>query len=137
VTFPNFHRWETYLASVVAAAGRPAVVWQVPEGNQWFDTQNDTWGHYQDNRSEYFFGHVQELIDAGAIAVLFGAGNAGSTVHTDGQGDGVTNPASFCTTEGVSSGQVCDDHTSAYADDDGGFIRLSAQQYYTSPLPLP
>src|SRR5439155_11348626 len=69
VTFPTFARWESYIGSVIAAAGRPALVWQVPEGNQSFDTENDTDGHYQDNRAEYFVGHVQELVDTGVIGV--------------------------------------------------------------------
>jgi hypothetical protein len=136
VTFPNFARWETYLSSVIAAAGRPAIVWQIPEGNQYFDTANDTDGHYQDNRAEYFFAHAQELVDDGIIGLLFGAGNGGSTVHTDDKGDGVTNPASFCTSDGMSSGQVCNTRVSSYDDDDGGFIRISAASYYQSPIPL-
>ena len=55
---------------MVAAAGGPAVVWQVPEGNQYYDTEDDTWGHYQDNRSEYLLAHVDELVQAGVV-VLF------------------------------------------------------------------
>ncbi len=137
VTFPNFARWETYVQSVSSAAGRSVVVWQVPEGNQYFDTSNDTDGHYQDNRAEYLFGHVQELVDHGVIAVLFGAGNAGSTVHWDGKGDGVTNPASFCTGDGLSSGQVCNTNASSWPDDDGGYIRVQGGVYYQNPVPLP
>ena len=47
-----------------ASAGQAVIVWQVPEGNQYFDTENNTDGHYQDNRAEYFFGHVGELAQA-------------------------------------------------------------------------
>src|SRR5581483_3970207 len=88
VTFPNFQRWETYVGAAGQATGRPVMVWQVPEGNQYFDSENNTNGHYQDNRAEYFFGHVAELAQAGIIGVLFGAGNAGSTVHVDDKKDG-------------------------------------------------
>ncbi len=130
VTFPNFHRWESYVAAASAAAGRPVIVWQVPEGNQYFDTENNTDGHYQDNRAEYFFGHVAELVNSGIIGVLFGAGNGGSTEQFDGKGDGVTNPASICTSDGISSGQVCNNHTSTVSDDDGGYIRMEGGQYY-------
>jgi hypothetical protein len=107
-------------------------VWQIPEGNQYFDTENNTDGHYQDNRAEYFFGHIPELAAAGIVGLLFGAGNGGSTVHNDGKNDGVTNPASFCTTDGLSSGQICNTHTSLVSDDDGGYIRMQAQAYYAS-----
>lgn len=130
VAYPNFHRWESYVKAAGAATGRPAIVWQVPEGNQYFDTENNTDGHYQDNRAEYFFGHVSELAGSGVIGVLFGAGNGGSTTHTDDKADGITNPAAICNADGLSSGQICANHTSTVADDDGGYIRAQGQQYY-------
>jgi len=145
VAYPNFHRWESYVQAAGAAAGRPTIVWQVPVGNQYFDSENNTDGHYQDNRAEYFFGHVGELAGSGVIAVLFGTGNAGSTAYTDNRGDGITNPAAICNADGLSSGQICANHTSTVADDDGGYIRVQGQQYYAaggyplggSPTPTP
>lgn len=136
-SFPNFARWEAYIAALHATTGRPLIAWQVPIGNQWFQTVNNSTGHFQDNRSEYFFGHVSELVDSGLIAVMFGPGAGGQTTYGDTMGDGITNPTSFCTTAGVSSGQVCNNHISTVSDDDGGFIRMSAQAYYLSPWPLP
>jgi hypothetical protein len=136
VALPNFTRWERYLGAVTGTVGRPAMVWQVPLGNQWFDTVNDTDGHYQDNRAEYFFGHMAELQQIGVIGVMYGAGAGGPTTNTDDKGDGITNPASFCTTRGVSSGQVCNNHTSTVADDDGGYLRMAASQYYKAPLQI-
>jgi hypothetical protein len=137
VTFPNFHRWEQYLQASSNADGSKAIVlWQVPEGNQYFATDNNTNGHYQDNRSEYIFGHVSELISAGVVGAIFAAGNAGNSTHTDAANDGVTNPPSLCTTDGTSSGQICNNHTSTVADDDGGFIRMSGQTYYKNPVAL-
>lgn len=132
VSFPNFHRWESYVSAASQLAGRSVIVWQIPEGNQYFDTVNNTNGHYQDNRAEYFFSHIAELAQFGIIGLLFGAGNGGSTVHTDGMNDGITNPTSFCTSDGLSSGQICNNHTSSVSDDDGGYIRLQGQQYYAS-----
>jgi hypothetical protein len=81
-------------------------------------------------------GHVPELIETGIVGALFGAGNAGNTTNTDAKHDGVTNPPSSCTTDGVSTGQICNDHPSTVADDDGGFIRMAAQAYYQSPVAL-
>jgi hypothetical protein len=130
VSFPNFHRWESYLGAVSSTVNRSVIVWQIPLGNQYFASENNTNGHYQDNRVEYFMAHMAELQQAGIIGLLFGAGNAGSTVQYDGMNDGITNPASFCTTDGISSGTICNTHTSSYADDDGGYIRLQAQAYY-------
>jgi hypothetical protein len=137
VTLPTFTRWEQFLGSVTATTGRRAVVWQVPLGNQASRSENNTTGHYQDNRAEYFFGHITELRNAGIIAVLFGRGNAGSTTNTDDQRDGITNPAPSCTTDGLSTGVICDNQTATVSDDDGGYFRTAAAAYYTAPVPLP
>jgi hypothetical protein len=136
VTLPNFTRWEQYLTSVTAATGRRAIVWQVPLGNQSSRSDNNSTGHYQDNRAEYFFGHITELRASGIIAVLFGRGNAGSTTNTDDQQDGITNPAPVCTSDGVSSGVVCNNQTATVSDDDGGYLRGAAGAYYVAPVPL-
>jgi hypothetical protein len=137
VTFPNFARWEQYLSAARGVAGnKPILLWQVPMGNQHFQTSNNTDNHFQDNRAEYVFAHIDELINTGIIGVMFGAGNAGSTTNND-AGDGVTNPPAFCTTDGISGGgQICNDHASTVADDDGGFIRFSASEYYKNPVAL-
>ena len=132
VSFPNFHRWESYVGAVSSTANRSVIVWQIPIGNQYFASEDNINGHYQDNRVEYFMTHLGELQQSGVIGLLFGAGNGGSTVQYDGMADGITNPASFCTTDGMSSGSVCNNHTSVYADDDGGYLRTQAQAYYAS-----
>jgi hypothetical protein len=76
VSYPNFHRWEQYLSAVVSSSGgKPVLLWQVPVGNQYFDTENNTNGHYQDNRAEYLFGHLSELQQSGIIGAMFGPGN--------------------------------------------------------------
>jgi hypothetical protein len=137
VTYPNFLRWEQWVAGVVQSAGnKPMVVWQVPIGNQYFQTMNNTSGHYQDNRAEYFFGHLDELRQVGIVGLLFGGGGGGVTTYSDADNDGISNPPAFCTTDGISSGQICNDHPSTVTDDDGGFLRMSAQQYFANPLPL-
>ena len=130
---PNFHRWERYLGAVSERAHRRVIVWQIPLGNQYFRSENNTDGHYQDNRAEYFFHHVGELVHAGVIGLLFGAGNAGSTVNFDGKNDGVTNPAPVCTHDGTSGEQICSSHRSTVVDDDGGYLRMAAREYYRSP----
>jgi hypothetical protein len=137
VSLPNFARWERFVGAVTAATGRRAVVWQVPLGNQSSRSDNNTAGHYQDNRAEYFFGHLAELQGTGIIAVLFGRGNAGSTTNTDNQHDGVTNPAAVCTSDGLSSGTVCNNQVATLADDDGGYLHAAAAAYYAAPMALP
>jgi hypothetical protein len=137
VAYPNFRRWEQFAhAALRADNNKPMLLWQVPVGNQYFQSENNTDGHFQDNRAEYIFGHVQELMDVGIMGALFGAGNAGNSTYGDSKKDGVTNPPAICTTDGISSGQICNDHPSTVADDDGGYIRMMGQAYYQNPLPL-
>jgi hypothetical protein len=136
VTFPNFTRWERYVKAVTTTTKRKAILWQIPSGNQVFSTMNNTRGHYQDNRAEYFFGHVDELVDAGVVGLLFGTTTPEATHYTDFQADGITNPAPICTLDGLSLGTICNKQTSQFADDDGGYLRLAAADYYTSPVPL-
>jgi hypothetical protein len=126
VLFPNFTRWLAFMSRIHTDTGLPLVEWQVPVGNQYFDTMNNTDGHYQDNRAEYFLAHTSQLTASGIVAVLFGKANAGQTTYVDYKGDGTTNPGP------VTSWQcaMCNNHTSTVADDDGGFLRLAVGAYY-------
>ncbi len=133
VTLPNFARWLAYMTRLRAGTARPLVVWQVPVGNQYFLTMNNTTGHFQDNRAEYFLGHPASLQVAGIQAVLFGAGNAGQTTYTDAMHDGVTNNNGVPTSGFGCS--ACNTHVSQVADDDGGFLRIFVGQYYNPVAP--
>ena len=126
VVFPNFTRWLAFMSRLHTDTGRPLVEWQVPVGNQYYQTMNNTDGHYQDNRAEYFLAHPDQLTAAGIVAVLFGSGNAGQTTYTDAKNDGITNPAP------VNSWQCnqCNNHVSVWSDDDGGFLRVMVAAYY-------
>ena len=88
---------------------------------------NNTWGHYQDNRAQWFLDdpggtHLAMWRDAGVVALLFGGGADGTTCACDAQGDGVTNPAAI-------NGNT---RLSLSADDDGGYFRERAAAYYAS-----
>jgi hypothetical protein len=48
----------------------------------------------------------------------------------------VTNPSSFCTGDGMSSGTICNVHASTISDDDGGYLRMAAAAYDGSPVQL-
>jgi hypothetical protein len=115
---------------------RPLIAWQVPVGNQFFLTMNNTDGHYQDNRAEYFLGHTSDLAAAGIAAVLFGKANGGQTNYTDDRGDGITNNGGRPTSGFQCT--ACNVHVSQFADDDGGYLRLAVGAYYAStPAPVP
>jgi hypothetical protein len=136
VTVPNFARWLTYMTRLHADTGRPLIAWQVPVGNQFFLTMNNSNGHYQDNRAEYFLGHPADLAAAGIAAVLFGKANGGQTNYTDDRGDGITNNGGQ-PTSGFQCA-ACNVHVSQFADDDGGYLRLAVGAYYASaPAPVP
>jgi len=129
----DFERFGTFVNSIVRETGRWAVVWQVPIGNTVYRSMDNSWGHYQDNRVQYWLGdpsHAQALADDGVIAVLFGAGADGCTTYTDAMNDGITNPSPI-------NGN---DQEAQYADDDGGYLRSSASAYYQAgaiSLPTP
>ena len=105
--------------------------------NQYYLTMNNTCGHYQDNVAQYFIANAGSLYGAGLIAVLFGAGNQCQTTYTDGQNDGITNNGGAPTTDTLGYCNACNTHSAAYADDDGGFLRVFVGQYYTGIPPRP
>lgn len=127
--FPNFSRYLQFIGDLSQDTHHRIVMWQVPIGNQYFDTMNNSNGHYQDDRAEYILGNVASFAAAGIIAVLFGPGNGG-TMNIDARGDGVTNPAPISTYECT----FCNKHTSSYADDDGGYLRIFVGLYLQHPV---
>jgi hypothetical protein len=130
VKFPNFSRYLSWVGALHTQTGRPQIVWQVPMGNQYFLTMNNTCGHYQDNVAAYFIAHPSDLFSAGLVAVLFGAGNACQTSYDDSQTDGVTNNNGIPTTDQLGGCSACNTHTSTWADDDGGYLRIFVGNYY-------
>lgn len=131
-SFPNFTRYLTFISDVTRLTDKHVMMWQVPEGNQYFDTENNSNRHTQDNRAEYILGHVADFARAGIVGVLFGPGNSGTSID-DAAHDGVTNAAP------ISGFQcdLCNNHVSVYPDDDGGYLRIFVGAYYAhGPLQL-
>jgi hypothetical protein len=131
-TFPNPERFRSYVAGVTKGIGTKAMLWQVPVGNTFYRTENNTSNHWQDNRVEYFLGpnyktNLQAWINSGLVGIMFGAGAGDQTSYGD-SGDGVTNPTAINGNNLVST----------VSDDDGGYLRDRAKNYYQSgPLTLP
>ncbi|MBF6612544.1 MAG: hypothetical protein IVW55_05385, partial [Chloroflexi bacterium] len=131
---PNFDTIAAWLGRIDASTNKRSLMWQVPNGNQQYRTENNTDGHYQDNRPEYFLNastgraHMTEWANYGVIGLMFGAGAGGQSHYFDSKGDGITNPAP------INGNNL----TSTVADDDGGYIRLNVAAYYNGgTLPLP
>jgi len=113
----DFTRYQTYLGKMRDYTGRKNVVWQVPLGNTKNAACNNTFWHYQDNRVEYWLddvAHANVVTSAagGVIGIIWGAPQGGCTHYDDSAGDG---------NAPVGSGPT---------DDDGGYFRSKAVDYY-------
>lgn len=125
VKFPNFNRFNLFAETLTRTTGRRGIVWQVPLGNSIYRTVNNTNNHWQDNRVQYYFGsdnnqNITALVNSGIIAIMFGPGDGRATHPFDTANDGITNPTPINGNNLVS----------AFADDDGGYLRLRAKAYY-------
>ncbi len=81
-SLPDFHQAFTWTKAVAEGLGLPVLYWQIPVGNMSLD---NTKYHYQDNRLDYFFGHMDEVVAAHIVGLYFGAGADGPTTpETDG-----------------------------------------------------
>ncbi|SPF06956.1 RICIN domain-containing protein [Streptomyces sp. MA5143a] len=70
--------WKTMAESV----GKPVVLWQIPVGNM---AQNNTPGHFKDDKVDWFFAHMDKVANAHIAGLLFGAGwTEQTTPETDG-----------------------------------------------------
>jgi hypothetical protein len=143
-----FANFESYLGAIYAKTTLKNVLWQTPEGNTLYDTENNTSGHYQDNRPQYFLlpanrSHMSDFFtNAGLWAILFGGGQQSpysqcnsaqsDTFHWDFMADGITNPAPII--GNPYSGTPDNALTSSYSDDDGGFIRINGATYLSNPV---
>jgi hypothetical protein len=81
-TLPDFHQDFAWVKALTEALGKPALYWQTPLGNM---SQGNTTNHWQDNRVDYFFAHMNELAAAHVLGAAFGAGAGDQTLpETDG-----------------------------------------------------
>jgi hypothetical protein len=126
-TVPDFTRFAQWTSALTLDTGKRGVLWHVPLGNSIYDTENNTSGHYQDNKIEYWLGsnrvaNLTQFANAGIVGIMFGPGDANSTHNTDFKQDGITNPPAI---DGNTT-------VSLYSDDDGGYLRLNAEAYYVN-----
>jgi len=144
----DFQNSARFLGKFSATAGKRLVIWQIPLGNTHMLAENNTWGHYQDNRVEWMLDdatqtHLAAFRDAGVMALLFGGGAAGVTCACDADKDGVTNPVPIGTNTTASQlaaagtppalttvGNAPTLMTPYAADDDGGYFRWRVWAYY-------
>lgn len=129
----DFGRHVRFLGGFTSGSQLRIALWQIPLGNTLMRAQNNTWGHYQDNRVQWLLGgkslpHLRAYTGAGAVAFLFGGGAAGTTCACDAMRDGKTDPPPI-------NGNT---RFSSNADDDGGYFLQRSKAYYKrGALPLP
>ena len=71
----DFRRLARFLGRVSSTTGKRIVMWQIPLGNTKMRAVNNTWGHYQDNRPEWFLdepsrSRLTTYRDAGVVAFV-------------------------------------------------------------------
>src|ERR1035437_214691 len=141
---------------------RRGMFWQIPVGNTYYKTCNNSANHYRDNSAQEFLpstttdGSAGTPRDAysqadttkgpgfwanhGIIGVLFGEGGYDSNASPhdmthirDWPTDGTTNPAS----DGQSGGMYAlGKATSSVADNEGGYLRAAIAKYCSNKFPL-
>jgi hypothetical protein len=121
----DYSRNELFISTFVNQTGKRVVFWQVPVGNTRMLAENNTWDHYQDNHVEWLLddsmrNNMSAYVQAGAVAFLFGRGADGTSCYCDADNDGIKNPPAI-------NGNT---RPSLSADDDGGFFRDRAANYY-------
>jgi hypothetical protein len=141
----DFDTFRRFLSRLSSELGQEVILWQIPMGNTLYQSSNNTVGHYQDNRPEYFLqsvlesgdtAHLRQYCDAGVVAFLFGAGQDDQTKYFDARNDGVTNPTPIDNRARNHTDHL-NDRPALNADDDGGFLRLGIKTYYANgPPPL-
>jgi hypothetical protein len=151
----DYRRNRLFVENFVQTANKRVVLWQLPLGNTFMRAENNTLKHYQSNQVEWFLNdpsraHIQEYLQAGVVALLFGGGDGNVSTNTDSAADGVTNPAAIqpnplsgnpnpniiasqlaapgSTPALINNGTTLS--TPEAADDDGGFFDWKASEYY-------
>src|SRR5205814_5999689 len=114
-----------WLGRIVGRMQKRVMLWQVPNGNQIYRSENNTDGHWQDNRAEYFLNpvsgrsHMQQWANYGVLGIMFGAGAGSQSHYFDYKNDSITNPPAI-------NGN---DQLALFPDDDGGYLRLQLGAY--------
>jgi hypothetical protein len=143
-----FENFRQYLLAFSQTTIVPNMLWQTPEGNTLYQSENNTNYHYQDDRAEFFLAspngvpnspvynssNISNFAGARVIGILFGTGGI-NTDNFDHAGDGITNPGALGT-QGNPLPAHANSATATVSDDDGGFLRGAAAAYYAAPASL-
>ncbi|MCY3021133.1 MAG: hypothetical protein NTW87_19135 [Planctomycetota bacterium] len=122
-----------YLSDFHKRTGLWIVMWQVPLGNYYFATCDNSPGHGTDGLAQALLEDypkndmIARFVQAGCCGWIFFGANNDSSHPYDAKKDGITNPQPIPGNLG---------NKSEYPDDDGGYMRLRAANYYKNPFPI-
>jgi hypothetical protein len=72
----------SYYKTMATSVGKPVVLWQIPVGNM---SQNNRLNHYQDDKVDWLFAHMDQVAAAHIAGLFFGPGEGEqTTVESDG-----------------------------------------------------
>lgn len=124
--------WCAWIAPIHKATGMWGVAWQLPIGNSTYATCDGSDGHGMDNVTQLLLDDhpanrvAQRMAAAGCCMWIFSLGGDGANAD-DARKDGITNPTPHAGSKGLQS---------RYPDDDGGYLRLKAADYFKDPVPI-
>jgi len=122
-----------YLADFHKRTGLWVVMWQVPLGNYYFRTCDNSPGHGTDGLAQALLEDypkndlVARFVRAGCCGWIFFGANNDSAHCYDAKKDGISNPDPIAGNLG---------NKSEFSDDDGGYLRLRGAAYYKTPCPI-
>src|SRR5262249_9828426 len=73
---PNFHQMFVWAKVLAETVQRPLLWWQIPLGNMRLPNVKTQW---RDNRVDYLFAHLDEVVTAHGFGLAFGPGEEGQT----------------------------------------------------------
>jgi hypothetical protein len=96
-TLPDYTQDLTWITTLTEALGKPALYWQTPLGNA---NQTNVTDHWQDNRVDYFFGHMADVAAAHVIGIAYGAGAGGQTTPESDGGNFISQVKAYVSSGG-------------------------------------
>lgn len=132
----TYHRtWSAmcqWIKALHDGTGMWCALWQLPVGNAAYATCDGSEGHGMDGIAEALLeGYPRNDLAArmaasGCCLWIFSHGGGGASAW-DARQDGVTNPMPAKGSRGL---------VSTVADDDGGYLRFRAAEYFKGPVPI-
>jgi hypothetical protein len=98
-TIPNFHQAFAWTKTVAEDLNLPIILWQIPVGNMSLANNTD---HWRDNRLDYLFAHMDEVVAAHIVGLFFGAGMDGMTTPETDSGNLVKRTTAYGGANGTS-----------------------------------